>query len=477
MKRRKFFQIIGGSVAALSFPYCITINQAQKPNIIFILADDLGWNNPGFMGSKYHETPNIDRLANQSVTFTNAYTNAPNCAPTRASIMTGQYTPRHGIFTVNNSDRGQAALRKLVPIKNKTILDKEKITIAEALKQAGYVSASIGKWHLGDDPEFGPEDQGFDVNVGGNRAGKPESYFSPYDNDNLTDGPPGEHLTERLTSEALSFIENNKNQPFFLYLPYFAVHTPLQAKKDIIEKYKQKPGTKAHNNPTFAAMLESVDQGVGKILDKLEALNLSENTMVIFFSDNGGVRKINSMEPLRGGKGMLYEGGIRVPLTIRWPNHIVPGSTCDVPVIGIDFFPTLMEIAGVMPPEGQVIDGLSLTPLFSGEKRLQRQAIFWHFPAYLQGKAEGARDPFFRTRPGGAVRAGDWKLIEYFEDSMLELYNLENDPGETDNLSKKMPEKTKELHDILIQWRLSIKAPVPTQLNPNYKKIPNPKSQ
>ena len=232
MKRRKFFKIIGGSVAALSFPHCINVKQAKKPNIVFILADDLGWNNPGFMGSKYHETPNIDRLANQSVTFTNAYTNAPNCAPTRASIMTGQYTPRHGIYTVNNSDRGQAALRKLVPIKNKTILDKEKTTIAEALKQAGYVSASIGKWHLGDDPEFGPVGQGFDINIGGYNIGSPPGgYYSPYKNPKLSDSTEGEYLTDRLADESIRFIAENSDTPFFLYLSFYAVHTPIQANK------------------------------------------------------------------------------------------------------------------------------------------------------------------------------------------------------------------------------------------------------
>jgi len=468
--RRQFIKT--GSMVAASLAMLPWMPAAfakkRKPNFVFILADDLGWKDVGFMGSKYYETPNLDRLAAQGVVFTNAYTNAPNCAPTRASLLTGQYTPRHGIYTVNNSDRGRAELRKLIPIKNKTILDAGKVTIAEALKPAGYVCASIGKWHLGDDPKFGPRAQGFDVNIGGNRAGHPRSYFSPYKNKDLPDGPPGEYLTDRLTEEALHFMEENRHRPFFLYLPHYAVHTPLQAKKALIEKYKKKPPHNGQKNPVYAAMIESLDQGVGRILKKIDELGLTQNTVVIFFSDNGGVRRITSMAPLRGGKGMLYEGGIRVPLIVRWPGVTMPNTTCDTPVIGIDFFPTLLEIAGVKKPSGQVLDGVSLVPLLKGGKHLNREAIFWHFPAYLQGKADGARDPYFRTRPAGAVRKGNWKLIEYFEDSELELYNLKEDIGEKNNLSKKRPQKAKELHQLLVDWRKVVHAPVPTELNPKY---------
>lgn len=444
------------------------LNQ-KRPNIIFIFIDDMGWRDVGFMGSKYYETPNIDKLAGQGMVFTNAYSNAPNCAPARACLLSGQYSPKHGVYTVGSSSRGKSRLRKLIPIENTTELDSNIVTFVEAIKPAGYVSASIGKWHLGDDPQFGPIAQGFDVNVGGYSAGHPQKgYFTPYNNPELSDGPEGEYLTDRLTDEALNFIETNKDRPFFLYLPHYAVHTPLQAKAELIEKYKNKPGSNGQNNPKYAAMIESTDQGVGRIMDKLDELGLTEDTIVFFFSDNGGVRTITSNEPLRGGKGMLYEGGIREPMTVRWPGVVEPNTTSDTPVIGVDLFPTILEMAGVPTPEDKLLDGESIVPLLKGQGDLQREAIFWHFPAYLQGKAEGARDQYFRTRPAGAVRAGDWKLIEYFEDGDLELYNLADDISEQNNLVETMPEKADELNTLLLDWRQEVNAPVPTELNPEY---------
>lgn len=441
----------------------------KRPNIVLIFIDDMGWRDVGFMGSEYYETPNIDRLAGQGMVFTNAYSNAPNCAPSRACLLSGQYTPRHGIYTVGTSSRGKSKLRKLIPIENTTVLDSNIITIAEAIKPAGYISASIGKWHLGDDPEFGPIAQGFDVNVGGYSAGHPQNgYFVPYKNPELPDGPPGEYLTDRLTDEALNFIETNKGRPFFLYLPHYAVHTPLQAKKELVEKYKKKPGSNGQNNPKYAAMIESTDQGVGRIMDKLDESGLTENTIVFFFSDNGGVKGITSNQPLRGGKGMLYEGGIREPMTVRWPGVVKPGTTCDTPVIGIDLFPTILEVVGVPIPENKLLDGKSIVPLLKGRRDLDRRAIFWHFPAYLEGKAEGARDPYFRTRPAGSVRVGDFKLIEYFEDGALELYNLADDISEKNNLVESMPEKASELYQLMLDWRQKVNAPVPTKLNPEY---------
>lgn len=441
----------------------------KLPNIIFIFVDDMGWRDVGFMGSEYYETPNIDKLASQGMIFTNAYSNAPNCAPSRACLLSGQYSPRHGVYTVDTSSRGNSKFRKLIPIENTTILDSNIVTIAEALKPAGYVSASIGKWHLGNDPQFGPIAQGFDINVGGYSAGHPQNgYFVPYKNPKLPDGPPGEYLTDRLTNEALNFIESSKERPFFLYLPHYAVHTPLQAKEDLIEKYKKKPGSNGQNNPKYAAMIENTDQGVGRIMDKLDELELTENTIVFFFSDNGGVKGITSNQPLRGGKGMLYEGGIREPMAVCWPGVVRPGTTCDTPVIGVDLFPTILEMSGVPIPEGKLLDGVSIVPLLKGTKDLNREAIFWHFPAYLQGKAEGARDPHFRSRPAGAVRADDWKLIEYFENGALELYNLADDISEQNNLVDTMPEKTSELHKLMLAWRKQVNAPVPTELNPEY---------
>jgi arylsulfatase A-like enzyme len=444
------------------------LNQ-KHPNIVFIFIDDMGWRDVGFMGSKYYETPNIDKLASQGMVFTDAYSNAPNCAPARACLLSGQYSPRHGVYTVGSSSRGRSKLRKLIPIENTTKLNSNIITIAEAIKPAGYVSASIGKWHLGDDPQFGPVAQGFDVNIGGYSAGNPQNgYFVPYKNPKLPDGPAGEYLTDRLTDEALNFIETNKDQPFFLYLPHYAVHTPLQARTELIEKYKEKPGSNGQSNPIYAAMIESTDQGVGRVLDKLDELGLAGNTIVFFFSDNGGVKGITSNQPLRGGKGMLYEGGIREPMIVRWPGVVKPGTASDTPVIGIDLFPTILEMVDVSIPEGKLLDGESIVPLLNGRGGLNRRVIFWHFPAYLQGKAEGAIDPHFRTRPVGAVRAGDWKLIEYFEDGALELYNLADDISERNNLAETMPKKVAELHQLMLSWRKKVNAPVPTELNPEY---------
>ncbi len=474
LSRREFMGVLGA--AGLAAVGCAVsggpsraIAGRRPPNVVFIFIDDMGWRDVGFMGSRYYETPNIDKLAGQGMVFTNAYSNAPNCAPARACLLSGWYGPRHGVYTVDSSERGQSKFRKLIPIENTTVLDPKIVTIAEAIKRAGYVSASIGKWHLGSDPQSGPKARGFDVNVAGfSAASPPGGYFAPYKNRELPDGPPREYLTDRLTDEALKFIEANKDRPFFLYLPHYAVHTPLQAKAELIEKYKKKAGSNGQDNATYAAMIESTDQGVGRIMAKLDELNLADNTIVFFFSDNGGVKGITSNEPLRGGKGMLYEGGIREPTIVRWPGVTRLGSTCGEPVIGIDFYPTILEMTGAPKPAGKVLDGVSIVPLLKGAKSLTREAIFWHFPAYLQGKAEGARDPHFRTRPAAAVRAGDWKLIEYFEDGALELYNLRDDIGEQKNLAETLPEKAKELHKLMLAWRKTLNAPVPTELNPEY---------
>jgi len=446
---------------------------SRTPNFVFILIDDMGWRDVGFMGSRYYETPNIDRLAAQGMVFTDAYANAPNCAPTRACLLSGQYGPRHGVYTVGNSDRGSAAGRKLIPVTNRTTLPAETITLAEAIRPAGYRSASIGKWHLGVDPDSGPVAQGFDVNVAGNLAGNPSSYFSPYRNKNLPDGPKGEYLTDRLTEEALAFIEANRARPFFLYLPHYAVHTPIQAKQELVAKYKKKRPDGGQGNPEYAAMIESVDQGVGALLAKLDQLGLADNTVVVFFSDNGGVGgyrelgiaggEITSNRPLRGGKGMLYEGGIREPTIVRWPAKVKAGTRCATPVIGLDFYPTFLEIAGAEKKPGQILDGESLVPLLTGTGTLKRDAIFWHFPAYLQG-SKGT----WRTTPCGVIRSGGWKLIEFFEDNRLELYNLADDIGEAADLAEKMPEKAKELHDRLVAWRKAVNAPVPTEKNPQF---------
>ena len=483
ISRRQFIKAASLGPVTLAIPGCSNFLQtsnknAKKPNIVFILIDDMGYKDLGCYGSKYYETPNIDKLASQGMSFTDAYTCGPNCAPTRASLMSGQYTPRHGVITVHISEREPAHLRKLVPIPNKKTLDPKIVTIAEAVKPAGYTSACIGKWHLGNSPQFGPEDQGFDVNVGGYQAGAQKTHFSPYHNRKLKDGPKGEYLTDRLTNEALKFIDENKNNPFFLYLPHYAVHTPIQAKKKNIEKYEAKQGSNGQSNPVYAAMIESLDEGIGKILSRLDKLGLTENTLLIVSSDNGGVggyqqlgikaRPITSNAPLRGGKGMLYEGGIRVPLIVRWPGKVKPGTRCKTPVTSVDFYPTLLETAGAPRPSGQILDGQSIVPLLKQTKDLNRDAIFWHFPAYLEAKGGT-----WRTTPVGVIRSGDWNLLEFFEDGNLELYNLRNDISEKHNLAGQKPQIAAELHKLLKNWRKSVCARVPTEPNPKY----NPNSK
>lgn len=459
---------------ALTFGLQAKTLKKKNPNIIFILIDDLGWKDVGYMGSQYYETPNINKLAASGVAFNNAYAPAANCAPSRACIMSGQNTPRHGIYTVGSSERGKARTRKLIPIANTVSLADSVITLAEALKTAGYTTAHIGKWHLGEDPCT----QGFDLNIAGSHAGHPKSYFSPYKNHNLEDGPEGEYLTDRLTNEAIKFIKSKASDkcenPFFLYMPYFTVHTPLQGKEALIEKYKNKQGAKGQNNPVYAAMVESADQNIGHILNTLQEEGLWENTLILFFSDNGGIAGISSQYPARAGKGSYYEGGIREPMIVSWPSTLPSGKTINEPVSGLDFYPTLLEAASIMPEKDQILDGESLFPLMLENKKLSREALYWHFPIYLQAynpRKDQARDPLFRTRPGSVMRMGKWKLHEYFEDGALELYNLEEDPGEWNNLAESMPQKTDELHRFLKKWRRKNNAPVPTKLNPNY--IPN----
>jgi arylsulfatase A-like enzyme len=423
------------------------------------------------MGRDYYETPHIDGLAAEGIVFTNAYANAPNCAPSRASLLTGQYTPRHGVYTVGSPERGAARLRRLVPTPSRTALDTAAVTIAEALKASGYATAHIGKWHLGGLGHL-PTDQGFDLNVGGDERGSVRTHFYPYRRDgnelrNLTrTGREGEYLTDRLTDEALGFIEDHQVRPFFLYLSHYAVHTPLQAKDELVAKYRERPGADEQNNPVHAAMVESVDESVRRIVAKLEELNLSENTVVFFFSDNGGYGPATSMAPLRGSKGMLYEGGIRVPLVVRWPARIAPGREEAAPVIGTDFFPTILEIAGAEPP-AQPLDGVSLLNLLQGADTLVPRALHWHFPAYLEAY-RGMAGPW-RTTPAAAIRTGDYKLIEFFETGELELYNLRADIGERVNLAAELPDVVKELHRLMIEWRRSVDAPVPRQLNPAYE--------
>jgi len=466
---------ITGSVLPLTLAAGVLLSAcgrpAVKPNVVLIYVDDLGWKDVGVMGSEYYETPHIDRLAAEGIVFSGAYANAPNCAPSRASLLTGQYTPRHGVYTVGSPERGPAHLRRLVPVPNRTTLDTSIVTMAEVLRAAGYATAHIGKWHLGGLGRL-PTDQGFDVNVGGDQRGHVVTHFYPYGRagnqlPHLADtGREGEYLTDRLSDEALDFIEDHRDGPFFLYLSHYAVHTPLEAKDRLMEKYRQKPGAGDQNDPIYAAMVESVDESVGRIVGKLEELNISESTVVFFYSDNGGYGPATSMAPLRGSKGMLYEGGIRVPLVVRWLGGIAPGREEATPVIGTDLLPTILEIAGAEAP-AQPLDGISLLRLLRDADGLEPRALYWHFPAYLEAY-RGMAGPW-RTTPAGAIRSGDYKLIEFFETGELELYNLRDDIGERVNLAAELPDVVRELHQLMVEWRRTVGAPVPTELNPAYE--------
>lgn len=452
--------------------FCITSCQSptvsEESNIILFLVDDMGWTDASFMGSEYYETPHIDALANQGMIFTNAYANAPNCAPSRASILSGRYPTHHGIYTVGSSERGKAIDRKLIPVTNTTRLSSEYYTMAEMLRESGYATCHIGKWHLGDDSLTSPEAQGFDVNIGGNHTGHPKTYFSPYRNPNLIDGIEGEYLTDRLTNEALSFIDKNQENPFFLYFSHYAVHTPIQGKEALVDKYKNKRSSLEHDSPTYAAMVESVDQSLGRLLDKLNETHLAENTLILFFSDNGGHGAVTFNLPLRGSKGMLYEGGIRVPMIAWYPEKIAAKVVCEEPVIGIDFYPTFMDIASNNNPE-LTLDGESLLPLFYGESsELSRDAIYWHFPAYLEGyqnikQPENLVNGIWRASPSAAIRMGDWKLIEYFEEDRFQLFNLKNDIGEHKDLFNVRPEVAQVLQEKMRSWRMANHADMPVQ--------------
>ena len=450
------------------FTLATTASTVERPNILFIFLDDYGWKDAGFMGSDFYETPNIDRLAAEGMIFTDAYSSAANCAPARACLLSGQYTPRHKIFNVGTSPRGKAQHRRLEHIAGTATLDPKIKTWAHCLQDAGYRTATMGKWHLSNDPL----PYGFDINVGGTHSGSPpRGYYPPHPKaPGLQDVSKDEYLTTTICNRAIDFIRENKKRKWALYLTLFAVHTPLNANKGLVAKYEAKPPGKLHNHVAMATMVQSVDDGVGRIRQTLDELDLADNTVVIFFSDNGGYGPATDMAPLKGYKGTYYEGGIREPFFIKWPGKVKPGTGSSEPIIGVDIYPTLCEIAGASLPD-QPLDGISLVPLVSGKvKDLDDRPLFWHFPAYLQSYQviNEQRDPLFRSRPCGIIRVGDWKLHEYFEDGGLELYNLRQDIGETRNLSRSNPEKTAELLDLMRQWRSRVDAPVPTAKNPEF---------
>lgn len=474
MNRRSFIEksacaVFGLGAAANSVWSGGLVQSGQRPNILLINADDLGWADLSFMGSSFYETPNIDRLAEQGMVFTDAYAAASNCAPSRACLYTGQYGPRHGVYTVNNSDRGNSSFRRLIPIENTMYIEPENTTFAHLLNDAGYQTIHLGKWHVSEDPK----PHGFEINVGGWRLGSPRGgYFSPYRNPALEDGPEGEYLTYRLGDEALAFLEQrDRDRPFLMSLQFYTPHTPLQAKPEVIRKYRQKEGDEHHRNPTYAAMIEHMDNVVGRLMDKLDELELSANTLVVFTSDQGGLCRVTSQYPLRAGKGAYYEGGIRVPMIVRWPGMVAAGSRNSDMVGQIDLYPTFLEAAHVSVPQDKLLDGVSLLPILTGSGELEDRAMFWHFPIYLQpsgGDRRQYRDVLFRTRPGSVIRYGRYKLHEYFEDGGLELYDLENDIGERNNLADSLPEVRDALHTKLKAWREETGAEVPTELNPEF---------
>jgi arylsulfatase A-like enzyme len=461
-----FCQLLFASLLiALIAPLARAASPTTRPNIVFILADDLGWTDLHCYGSQYYETPNIDRLASQGMKFTDGYSAAPNCAPSRAALLSGQYEPRTGVYTVGNIDRFNWRSRPLRPVDNVTKLPLDKITFARALKDAGYATAMFGKWHLGPpDSPFAPEHRGFDQAI--ESAGKHFDFVThpPVDH------PKDQYLADFLTDHGVDFITQHKDQPFLLYLPLYVVHSPYDAKQDNIDKFKNKPGVDGQNDPTYAAMVTSVDQSVGRIMETLDKLHLADNTLLIFSSDNGGVggyaaagvdkaKSITDNAPLRGGKGMLYEGGVRVPYIFRWPGKIPAGSVSHQPIIGLDLYPTFMEITHTPVPKSEPLDGLSLLPVLTQNKPLDRDTLYWHFPGYL-----GAKGNSWRTTPGGAIRVGDYKLIQYFEDMHVELYNLKDDLGQHHDLAKEKPELAKKLLDKLVQWREQTHAKMPTPI-------------
>jgi len=439
----------------------------KSPNLLLINIDDMGWRDVGFMGSEYYETPNIDSLARQGMIFTNAYATAANSAPSRACMMTGQWTPRHRIYTVDNSDRGKSRYRKLIPTTNNTTLSDDNIIIAEVLKSAGYITCIAGKWHLSENPQT----RGFDVNIGGCHAGSPGSYYPPYTNVPLS-APSGDYcLTNLIMDKTLDFIRTVKDKPFFLYYAPYAVHTPIQPVKHLLTKYQNKPEWNGQNNAEYATMIENLDTQIGRLVRLLKETGLFDKTLIIFTSDNGGVFNITKNRPLRAGKGSYYEGGIREPMFACWSGKIAPGSISDIPVTNLDFFPTLLDAAGIDRPSGKILDGQSFLPVLTGKGTISERPLFWHFPVYLEGGNNETQDTIFRTRPGSAVRSGYWKLIEYFEDEDFELYNLEDDIGEKTNQASSNPKKLHELRIILDQWRQQTGAPVPDQINPEFQDL------
>lgn len=476
--RRMFIQMTTGSLMAASLAGCTAVSgkknpSPRKPNIVFILVDDLGWADTSIYGSRYYQTPHIDALAREGIRFTDAYAACAVCSPTRAAVLTGRYPARIGVtdwirFLPMHDPRlrGETASqweslpgRTLACPRNPLWMDLEERTLAEELKRHGYVTAHIGKWHLGSE-KYWPEKQGFDINIGGCDLGMPPTYFDPYYSDQYDFGsietlPPrkeGEYLTDREADEAVRFVREHRDAPFFLYMAHYAVHTPLEAPEDLVKKYENLP-LNGQKSPVYAAMIERLDDAVGRITRALDETGLAKNTLVIFTSDNGGFLPATCNAPLRKGKGYPYEGGIREPLIIRWPGTVRPGTVSREVVTSVDFFPTLLEAAGADLPEDRAIDGVSLVShlLSGGRQSLGREAVYWHFPHYRHKDIV----------PYSIIRSGPWKLIKYYEGKPFELFNLEKDLGEYKDLSEERPDKVNELNLKLEAWLKNVNARMP----------------
>jgi len=524
MKKQVYLRLIVFGTLAITLFACTKQQDKPLPNIVFFLVDDLGWMDVGCYGSSFYNTPNIDALAKGGVRFTDAYAACHVCSPTRASILTGKYPARLHL-TDWLPGRGEFPFQELQNASIHPELPLEEVTLAEALKAHGYATAIFGKWHLGEEP-YGPLAQGFDVQIPKWNKGWPKTgYHAPFELEGIEDAP-GQYLTDRLTDEALGFIDMNKDRPFFLYFSHFTVHDPIEGRDDLVDKYKTKlnnmPTNKTQpfilegnpdaenplpkknlqamlkethydgykllpnrtvkikqhqNNVEFAGMVESMDESLGRVIAKLEEIGITDNTIIVFFSDNGGMSAANfgwpdriipeseldvaystSNVPLRGAKGWLYEGGIRVPLIIKWPGQGKQGIVCDVPVISTDFFPSLLDMAGLpLQPENHP-DGISLVPLLKGKKQLGRDGIYWHFPHYSNHGMQS---------PGGAIRSGDYKLLEYFENNTVQLFNLREDIGEQNDLAVAEPKKAAELQTMLQVWRKEVSAHMMLS-NPDY---------
>jgi len=456
-------------IIPLLFTACLLpfgVIAAQNPNIVFIMADDLAWADVGFNGNSFYETPNIDSLRNAGMKFNRAYSGGPNCLPTRACFISGMYTPRTQIWTPGGKSKGNNAFMKL-DVKtigpdafvSKLHLEPSVTSIAEVLHAAGYKTARFGKWHVGADT------QGFDIS---DPSGKGDTHGKKfYGNINVH---------EWLTDASCKFIRDNKGQPFFLFLSHWDVHTPIRARPEIVAKYEKKLKSKDWNrkwNPTYAAMIQAVDTSVARVRATLKEQGLEENTLVIFSSDNGG-HTVTTNQPLKGAKGSLFEGGVRVPTCMSWPSVIKAGSDCNTPITSVDFLPTFAALAKAKLPTSQPVDGVSIAPLLSG-KPLGDRAIFWHYPLYLSGNGEGKVHPiagtdklYWRGVPASMIVRGPWKLMHLFEDNSIRLFNVDEDLGESKDLATKYPEIAATLLAELKKWQTETKAAIPTKMNPNF---------